>query len=316
MATVNAESIDSLEELYTRFSGLHMEGGWHRKTPALWAEPRQNFLPYRWRYREVKPLLAAAGRLIDTEHAERRNLSMINPVEGNAYPTVRTLMSAYQLVLPGEIAYSHRHTPNALRLILEGSGTYTTVDGSEVEMRPGDVLLTPAMCWHSHENKGQEDCYWLDFLDVPLVHLLEPMFFQRHPDRLESDVTPVEVTPLAFRWENTQARLADAPATLDSHADVQLGNPALKTIALHMQRLDAGKPTTRCRTTANSLYAVLRGKGKTEIDGESFEWGFGDVIALPAWRPYQHNAHEDAVLLKVTDTPVFEALGWLRTEPA
>ena len=32
-------------------------------------------------------------------------------------------------ILPGETARSHRHTPNALRLILEGEGAYTIVNG-------------------------------------------------------------------------------------------------------------------------------------------------------------------------------------------
>ena len=107
---------------------------------------------------------------------------MRNPVEGNRYATVRTLVAAYQMIRPGEVARSHRHTPNALRLILDSHGTYTTVDGGQrVEMRPGDVLLTPNWCWHSHENVGREDCYWLGFLGVPTVHLLEPMFFRQHP---------------------------------------------------------------------------------------------------------------------------------------
>ena len=196
-----------LDELYASFASLNMEGGWHRRFPALWSEPRENFLPHIWHYDAVKPILARAGELIDTELAERRNLTMFNPVEGNVYSTVRTIVAAYQMVRPGEFARAHRHTPNALRLILEGSGTYTVVDGKEVEMRPGDVLLTPNWAWHSHENKGDEDCYWMDFLDVPLVHLLEPMFYQPHPEGRESDVVPLAQAPIAFRADDIAARL-------------------------------------------------------------------------------------------------------------
>lgn len=305
----------SLDELYAAFTALNMEGGWHRTRPALWREPVANFLPARWRYSEVKPILEAAGHLIGTDKAERRNLTMFNPAPGNIYPTVRTMVAAYQLVKPGEVARAHRHTANALRLILEGHGTYTVVDGQRVEMRPGDVLLTPNWAWHSHDNVGQDDCYWMDFLDVPLVHLLEPMFFEPHPEGLEKDSVPSEGGVLAFRWEYTLARLAADRGSShdDAHASVQLGDPALKTIRLDMQQLDAARPTGTCRTTANILYAVVRGSGRTAIDGQVIDWNFGDTICVPSWRPYSHLAAEDAVLLKVSDAPVMDAFGWLRT---
>ena len=111
-------STTSLEDLYAAIYGLNMEGGWHRKAPALWAEPRESYLPALWRYRDVKPILDLAGGLVDHRMADRRNLTMTNPVEGNRYGTVRTLVAAYQSIKPGEKAEAHRHTPNALRIIL------------------------------------------------------------------------------------------------------------------------------------------------------------------------------------------------------
>lgn len=305
--------IATLDDLYAAFTALNMEGGWHRRFPALWAAPRDNFQPFQWRYDDVKPILARAGELIGTDKAERRNLTMFNPVEGNVYSTLRSMVAAYQMIRPGETARAHRHTPNALRLILEGRGTYTVVDGHRVEMRPGDVLLTPAWAWHSHDNVGPDDCYWMDFLDVPLVHLLEPMFYEPHPEGVEADPAPVDSSPLAFRREDTLARLDVAAASDDAHASVQLGDPALKTIRLDMQRLIAGRETARCRTTANIIYAVVEGHGQTDIDGQTFNWSFGDTIAIPAWRPYRHRADSDALLLKVSDAPVMAAFDWLRS---
>lgn len=307
----------SLEELYARFDGMHMEGGWHRRFPALWPVPEENFLPYVWRYADVYPVLEAAGDLVSTEFAERRNLTMRNPVEGNRYATVRTLVAAYQMVKPGEIARSHRHTPNALRLILDGRGTTTTVNGQRVEMRPGDVMLTPNWAWHAHENAGNDDCYWLDFLDVPTVHLLEPMFFERHPDGLEAEVEDVEISPVAFRWEDTLAALESSSDDAGGMcaAQVELGDPALDTVRLYMQRLAKGVTRTH-RTTANSLFAVVEGQGKTCVGDTELTWARGDVVAVPAWRAYRHEASEASVLLRVTDKPVFEKLGWLREEIA
>jgi len=307
-------NIETLGALYAAFSDLNMEGGWHRKHPALWSEPRKSFEPHQWRYKDVKPILTAAGELIGTDQAERRNLTMFNPTSGNIYPTVNTIVAAYQMIKPGETARSHRHTPNALRLILEGRGTVTVVDGKRVEMRPGDVLLTPNWSWHSHENQGPDDCYWMDFLDVPLVHLLEPMFFERHPNELESDITDLENTPLAFRWEATQDRLSAQPTGASNEADasVELGGPALPSIGLHMQKLASGNSSACLQTTANSIFAIVSGEGQTVIDGHTFNWTFGDTVCVPAWREYRHIANSDAVMLRVTDAPLFHKLGWLK----
>ena len=70
----------------------------------------------------------------------------------------------------------------------------------------------------------------------------------------------------------------------------------------------------RSQTTANNIYAIVKGSGTTTIDGERFEWRRGDVIAAPAWRPHSHEAAEDALMLRVTDEPVMQRLGFLRVE--
>ena len=311
-----SEKINSLEELYNAFSGLNMEGGWHRLKPALWSEPVKNFEPNIWHYKDVKPLLDSAGHLIGTDKAERRNLTMKNPAEGNIYPTVRSIVAAYQMIKPSEVARSHRHTPNALRLILEGHGTYTVVNGHRVEMRPGDVLLTPSWAWHSHENVGEENCYWMDFLDVPFVHLTEAMFYEPHPQGIEKDVIEQPNSPLVFRWEETLDRLESKEAidtAPEAHRSIEFGSPALSSIALNMQKIQAGRKTATVQTTANIIYAVLQGSGTTNIDGQNFHWSYGDTICVPSWRPYHHTADKDAILFKVSDAPILSAFNWLRT---
>lgn len=304
------------DQLYASIYGLHMEGGWHRKAPALWPQPRANFHHNVWRYSDVKPILDVAGGLVDHQMADRRNLTMTNPVEGNLYSTVRTLVAAYQSIKPGETADAHRHTPNALRIILDGRGCYTVVNGTRVEMCPGDVLLTPSWYWHSHENVGQEDCYWVDVLDVPLVHLLEPMFFERHPERLERNVINADSAPIAFRWTDTQQALdrASAPAHGTAEREVELGRPAMKTMAVHVQRLSRGFISRPFRTTANAVFTVVEGEGQTTIDGENLTWRRGDVLAIPAWRTYQHKITSDAHLVRVSDEPVMRAFDFLRNE--
>src|SRR5258707_14205878 len=86
------------------------------------------------------------------------------------------------MVKAGEKARSHRHTAAALRLVVESKpGTYTVVDGTRVDMAPGDVVLTPSWCWHGHANESDATSYWMDFLTVPFVQHSEAMFFEPNP---------------------------------------------------------------------------------------------------------------------------------------
>jgi gentisate 1,2-dioxygenase len=171
--------------------------------------------------------------------AERRNLVLYNPMESNTYATTRTLIAAYQMILPREKARSHRHTPNVLRLILEEVGAYTEVDGVRLDMYPGDVVLTPNWCWHGHCSEADVPCYWLDGFDVPLVHLLRPMFFEPYPGGFQIPTVVAKDSPWRFSWDVTQAALDKASPDPEGYfgVRVQLGEPALSTMALYMQRL-------------------------------------------------------------------------------
>lgn len=310
-------TITSLDELYSTFDQLSVEGGWHRKRDALWAEPHKNFVPYIWHYAQIKPALDAAGPLVDHAMADRRNVTLTNPIEGNTYATVRTLVGAYQMIRPGEVAKAHRHTPAALRIILEGRGTYTVVEGKRVEMRPGDVLLTPSFMWHEHAYDGPpgDDCYWVDVLDVPLIHLLEPMFFERHPTGTQADPEDLDEAAIAFRHADSMARLDAAQSCETGMADreIELGAPAMPTVALHVQRMASGFRSATCQTTANSIFTVLEGSGVTLVDGVELAWQAGDVFAVPCWRPYSHVVVDRAHLIRASDSPVMAALGLLRT---
>ncbi|HXQ51406.1 MAG TPA: cupin domain-containing protein [Stellaceae bacterium] len=309
----------TLDELYPQLSGIGLGAGWNKPTPSLWAAPHQTFPPYQWRYAQAKGALDAAGRLINTELAERRNLILVNPLEGNGYGTSRTLVAAYQMIMPGEKARSHRHTPNALRLVLDASaGAYTTVNGKRLPMAPNDVVLTPNWCWHGHGNDGKGRAYWLDFLDVPLVHLLDPMFFEPHPADFEDDAPEAPNSPLLFPWRDTERRLAAAsPDPTGRHGvAIEFGHPALDTMALAMMRLPPDQETQPYRTTANTLYAAVEGEGSTMVEGKRFDWARGDVVVVPSWHTHCHRASGGAVLFRVTDEPLMDKLGFLRSEAA
>ena len=307
-----------LEALYERLAPLSVDPGFRVTKVANWSEPKKTLVPHRWRWSEGRAALADVADIVGPDMAERRNLIMRNPAEGHVYGTVRTMIGAYQLMLPGEFARAHWHSPHALRVILEGEGSYTVVDGVRVNMRPGDVVLTPGGCWHWHGVGGTDACAWLDILDRPLTIMLEPVFADYHPDGHDAPERTANESPFLFPWAESLRRLETAPADPDGcfGRRIELGvtTPALPTLALHMQALDAGQSTRRYRTSANVLHCVMQGSGRSVIDGVEMDWRRGDVIAMPAWRPVEHFASEDAVLFSASDEPVQRACGYLREE--
>jgi gentisate 1,2-dioxygenase len=309
----------SLDELYKKLVPTRMGAGWAKPTPSLWPEPKKSFQPFVWSYAQAKGALDAAGRLINTELAERRNLILQNP--GESYATSRTIVAAYQMIMPGEKARSHRHTPNALRLIIEAEpGAYTIVNGERLSMMPGDVVLTPNWCWHGHGNDGRANAYWLDVLDVPLVQLLEPMFFEPHPEEFEKETVVRSDSPMHFAWAETERRLAEAArAATGRPAEIALGGngaekSAMDTMALSMIELKAGQATAPRKVMANSVFGVAKGSGTTDAGGGKLAWSRGDVIVVPAWHEHIHSSDSGAVLFRVTDEPVMQKLGFLRED--
>jgi gentisate 1,2-dioxygenase len=119
-----------------------------------------------------------------------------------------------------------------------------------------------------------------------------------------------------FTLKDTLRRLGEAKPEPSGPfgTQIELGHPALATTALYMMKLAPGIPTAPYRTTANNIYAVVRGEGASDIDGQRFEWRRGDVVTAPAWRPHWHEASGDAILLRVTDEPVMQRFGWWREE--
>ena len=114
-------------------------------------KPRPNTRATHWPYAAIRPLLTRAGELTPIEKAERRVLVLANPGHGlDKMQASAAMYLGMQLLLPGEWAPSHRHTPNAVRMIVEGEGAYTTVNGEKCPMSRGDLILTPTGQWHDH----------------------------------------------------------------------------------------------------------------------------------------------------------------------
>lgn len=315
---LSERSMSTLEELYAETGAVNFTPGWvPRKKPVLYREPRPKFAPAHWRYDNAKAGLDAAGTLVDVALAERRNLIMRNPSPSTDFETSRTLVCAYQMILPGEKAPSHRHSSHALRVIIDGKGSFSTVDGQKMPMETGDVVLTPGWCWHGHGHDGDQPAYWFDGLDVPLTQLLEPVFFDEHPDKYQKVERVVETSPYRFKRDAIAQRLDAVKPEVDGFYGrrVTLEAASMPTIGLVVERLNGGVQTRAYRTTANIVFHVMEGTGESQIGGEEFAWQRGDTFVAPCWNAISHKAQSDAQLFAMSDEPLLRFSKYYRMEP-
>lgn len=313
-------------------------------------EPQPAVKPFVWKWETLRGLLERAGELIDTSEgrAERRAFSLLNPGLGGRYGTTNTLISGVQMILPGEVAYAHRHTPDALRFIIEGNGAYTIVEGEKIRLQPGDLVLTPSWLLHDHGNESNESVIWMDALDVPLVNLLDVSFFEQFKGWKQELKKPAEdslkrygsgtLSPswqkpatgetsplLVYRWGPTLDALRQlAEVDTSPFDDVALeyrnpftGGPVMASISCCIQLLRPGVHTRAHRHTSSVVYFVVRGRGYSQIHGERFEWKDRDFLVVPNWAWHEHvneSSSEDAILFSVSDRPVLDALRLYREE--
>lgn len=83
-----------------------------------------------------------SGALITAAEAVRRVLILKNFGLRGRSSITQSLYAGLQLILPCEIAPSHRHVQSALRFIVDGKGSYATVGGERKTMRPGNFIIT------------------------------------------------------------------------------------------------------------------------------------------------------------------------------
>ena len=106
---------DPNSPFYTNLHAQHFSPGWARPEPSMWAAPKPKFKPAVWRFAQAKVALDASHNMVPADQTERRNLIMVNPIEGNTYATTRHLVAAYQCVMAGDTARTHSKGKGVVR---------------------------------------------------------------------------------------------------------------------------------------------------------------------------------------------------------
>jgi len=301
--------------------------------------PTRKTRPTFWSYQSLRPLLLRAGELTPMEKAERRVLVLANP--GHGLEKMQASAAMYlgmQLLLPGEWAPSHRHTPNAVRMIVEGEGAYTTVDGEKCPMHRGDLILTPTGLWHEHGHDGTEPVVWLDVLDLPLVYYTETSYAiegQRQPVKpghgeqtyRSGGVMPTPVFErsnkaypmLRYPWVDARAALvalaADRPeqeAVQVSYVNPETGQDAQNILGFYALMLRPGQTLRLPARSPAMVFHQIEGRAEARIEDSTFTLNEADTCCAPGYTAVtlrNLSSEQPAFLFIADETPLHQKLG-------
>jgi gentisate 1,2-dioxygenase len=303
--------------------------------------PNSATQPTLWRWSGIRPLLLRAGALTPIEKAERRVLVLANP--GRGLDNLQASSAIYlgmQLVLPGETAPNHRHTPNAARVVVEGSGACTIVGGEKCPMEHGDLVLTPSGLWHEHRHEGQGPFIWLDVLDLPLMVYLDVSYViqgeaqkvRRDPaayagggvlPRMHGRATTSRYPLLRYDWTRTREALValagttarDAPVEV-AYVNPETGTEALNTLAFSALMLRPGETQALARISPARVFHVVEGAGEARVGEQDLRFDTADTFCAPGFAPTRiaNGSSRSPLFLVVADeSPVHRKLGVFET---
>jgi gentisate 1,2-dioxygenase len=346
MTTSLGRAEDLPPEYLQSLHAQHLMPLWPSLRNALpFGKPQRSTQPAAWRYSEVRPALMRAGELTPIEKAERRVLVLCNP--GLGLEQLKATPSIYiglQLILPGETAPNHLHTPSAVRFVIEGVGGFTVVRGEKLPMHKGDLILTPPGLWHEHGHEGREPVVWLDALDLPLVLGLEASYCTEgssqtvtDPDNRSTaryrqagllpygtlDRSREDFPMLRYPWQQVRAALTELSGVTPAAAPVQLayvnpetGRECMPTLGFSALMLRPGETLTLPRRSASAVLHVVEGGGTARIDEASLSFGEADTLAVPthaALTLSNTSPKTPACLFVVDDAPLQRKLGIYQT---
>ncbi len=339
-------SLGTLEELPQAYrdnlTDLNLVPLWPSMRAVLpYKVPTRKTQTLNWRYQNVRPLLLEAGELTPMEKAERRVLVLANP--GHGLENMQATPSIYlglQLILPGETAPNHRHTPNAVRIIVEGEGAYTTVAGEPCRMERGDLILTPSGKWHEHHHEGQGPIVWLDVLDLPLIYQLESSWAiegQNQQTTLSRDKSfaeysaagvvpninferaPSDSPQLRYPWTKTRACLLEMAEHYStgvlriSYVNPETGGSVFPSLGFGAIMLRAGERCVLPKRTTPCVFHAVEGSGSLSVDGgEPLSWVEKDTLSSPGYSDIvlvNDSKTEPAFLITADEEPLHQHLG-------
>lgn len=221
----------------------------------------------------------------------------------------------------------HRHSWDAIMFVTEGSG-WTEIDGERIRWRAWDTLHLPSWAWHRHGNDSGAPARYVTWSVQPMYETLGMAILEEGGDAPYSELPPgpqaappvegddpyarrlqrlAAVAPgsadrrLITRFEDIQPKVTKRGARSAFLMDQTIGYRTSGLSAV-MHELAPGLWQSKHRHGGEAWLHVVSGHGHSEIDGESYEWGPGDLVVVDHWAWHQHfndDPKETARLIRV-----------------
>jgi gentisate 1,2-dioxygenase len=241
-------------------------------------------------------------------------------------------------LLPGEWAPAHRHSPNAVRVIVEGESAYTTVNGEKCTMSRGDLILTPSWQWHEHGHEGDKPVVWLDILDLPIVYYMEASYHVDgprqavKPDRGDKVYARGGVVPsvdfvraekpypmLRYPWAEARAALlalaenqTDLATVQVTYVNPETGHDAQNILGYYAQMLRPGQTLKLPVRSPAMVFHLIEGAAEVNVEDQKFTLAEADTCCAPGYAAItlrNDSRTEPAILFIADETPLHRKLG-------
>lgn len=340
MSEINQNVKDSRQQYYQHISGQNLTPLWESLHHLVPQTPNANCAPAYWNYQEIRPLLMESGNVIGAKEAIRRVLVLENPALRGQSSITATLYAGLQLILPGEVAPSHRHNQSALRFIVEVRRIYRggrRAHANAYRRFYPDAAVALARSWQSGVRAGGMAGWSGSAVSQPpgLWFAEDYPEDQQPVTRKEGDYLPryaANMLPLRhqrgnsspifnYRYDRSREALHDLTRMGDPdewegyklrYVNPVTGGYPMPSMGAFLQLLPKGFASRVARSTDSTIYHVVEGAGQVTIGNETFHFSAKDIFVAPTWHEVSFRSSEDTVLFSFSDKPVQEALGLFR----
>lgn len=292
-----------------------------------------------WRKRRRAVIKADDYTMEDTPRRVRKGVHL--SADGDR-PTV-VLDANIHEIPPGVTSTVHRHSWDALMFVIEGEG-WTEINGRRIHWRPWDTIHLPSWAWHRQGNNSDRPAKYVTWSVEPMFELLNSAILEEAGDtpyeelpppitqtgpvpgtdphsnrinRLAQKNTPVEDRRLITHWDDAQFKVTPRGARSAFLVDSTLGYHTTGLTAVCHQ-LAPKLYQSKHRHGGDAWLYVISGHGHTEMDGQSYEWGPGDLVVVDHWAWHQHfNDDPDniASLVRVHNFDTLYMGMWIMLDP-
>ena len=323
------------EAFYEKIAGSNLAPLWERLHGLVTAQPVTPCLPAIWRYRDVRPYLMQAGRLISAEEATRRVLILENPGLKGHTSITHSLFAGIAIDPAGRggagasphpigIALHHRRKGRLHR------GRWRAHDDAARRFRhharpgPGTITATtPRSRWSGSTGSTSRSCACsMRALPNRARPKCRPVARPEGDNaaRFANNLVPVDWQPAVktspvFNYPYARSRASldvlarnEDPDPCHGHklryVNPANGDFAMPTIGAFIQLLPKGFATRPYRSTDGTVFVAVEGAGESRVGDQVLRWEPRDVFVVPSWATVSHQAADEAVLFSYSDRPV------------